>query len=68
MKSSEVNTDRFYHKLQFEQLGKFVDVGVYMEDNIKRMADSIEGMNKVVGGLDNKYHIFKPMLPDTNSE
>lgn len=75
-KSPEVDTDRFYHKLQSEQLGKFVEIGLAMGGNIEKMAGSVKGMdesmgemagniggmNKVVGGLDNKYHNISKTL------
>lgn len=55
--SSEVpvNSDRFFHKLQSEQLGKFVSTGIQMGRDINRMGS-------VVGGLDNKYHTISLTL------
>ena len=36
-----IRTDRFFHKLECEQMGKFVDVGLEMRDAIKEMKDAI---------------------------
>ncbi len=36
-----IRTERFFHKLECEQLGKFVDVGLEMRDAIKELPDKI---------------------------
>jgi acylphosphatase len=39
-----VSTDRFFHKLQCEQLGKFVEVGTCMQTNMESMDTSVKSM------------------------
>jgi len=39
-----VSTDRFFHKLQCEQLGKFVETGTSMQANMKSMDTSVKSM------------------------
>lgn len=41
-----VKTDRFFHKLECEQLGKFVDVGLEMRDAIKEMTKGFKLLPK----------------------
>jgi len=41
-----VNTDRFFHKLQCEQLGKFVEVGTA---GFRELGDKIDGMGDNLG-------------------
>lgn len=36
-----IRTERFFHKLECEQLGKFVDVGLEMRDAIKELPEKI---------------------------
>jgi acylphosphatase len=36
-----IRTDRFFHKLECEQLGKFVDVGLEMRDAIKELPEKL---------------------------
>jgi hypothetical protein len=43
-----VNTDRFFHKLQCEQLGKFVDTGIEMQKDIKAMTKSIDKLTLAI--------------------
>jgi hypothetical protein len=50
-----VSSDRFFHKLQSEQLGKFVSAGLGMSSNIA-------GMNAVISGLNKKYHTISLTL------
>lgn len=44
----EISTDRFYHRLQCEQMGKFVDVGFSMKKSIDSLP---ENMAKVLAKL-----------------
>jgi len=39
-----VDTNRFFHKLECEQLGKFVDVGLEMKDSIVDMKNEIKAL------------------------
>lgn len=39
----EINTDRFFHKLQCEQLGKFVDVGTAGFEGLGNKVDNLGG-------------------------
>jgi acylphosphatase len=43
-----VSTDRFFHKLQCEQLGKFVEVGVSMQTDISSMKTSIDNLTLAI--------------------
>ncbi len=47
----KIVTDRFYHKLQCEQLGKFVDVGIGMRDDIKDMTASMKNLGGKIDDL-----------------
>ena len=46
-----VNNDRFFHKLQCEQLGKFVETGMYMQVNIKSMDKNVKDMKESLDNL-----------------
>lgn len=46
-----INTDRFYHKLQCEQLGKFVEVGIKMGEDIHKMTNRMEELTKKMDTL-----------------
>jgi acylphosphatase/uncharacterized protein YoxC len=48
MAEMSIETDRFFHKLQCEQMEKFVDVGLDMKS-------SIDGMSAKIGGMDGKF-------------
>jgi|GEM_PF-6810840 len=41
-----IDTNRFFHKLECEQLGKFVDVGIEMRDEIKEMRKEMKTLPK----------------------
>jgi hypothetical protein len=49
-----IDTDRFYHKLQCEQLGKFVETGLDMKKSIDGLGDKIDGLGDKIDGLGNK--------------
>ena len=46
-----INTDRFFHKLQCEQMGKFVDVGLDMKTSIDDMSGKIAVMTSTITEL-----------------
>jgi uncharacterized coiled-coil DUF342 family protein len=48
MAEMSIETDRFFHKLQREQMEKFVDVGLDMKG-------SIDSMSAKIGGMDGKF-------------
>ena len=41
-----IKTDRFYNRLQCEQMGKFVDVGVNMSKDMKEMSNEMKNLPK----------------------
>jgi len=46
-----IETDRFFHKLQCEQMEKFVDVGLDMKGSIDGMSGKIDSMNSKLDTL-----------------
>ena len=42
---TSIDTNRFYHKLQCEQMEKFVDVGLDMKNSVDNMSDEIDNMS-----------------------
>ena len=56
MTTMPIETDRFFHKLQCEQMGKFVDVGLDMKNSIDAMSNKIDGfggkMDSLCGKVD----------------
>lgn len=44
MGEMSIATDRFFHKLQCEQMEKFVDVGLDMKNSIDGMSSKIDGL------------------------
>ncbi len=68
----EINTDRFFHKLQCEQLGKFVEVGTKgfgelgnkMEGVGSKMNNGFEGLGDKINGLGNKIDNLGEKLDD----
>ena len=46
-----VSTDRFFHKLQCEQLGKFVEVGTAMQTDVASMKTSIDNLTLAINNL-----------------
>ncbi len=57
-----VNTDRFFHKLQCEQLGKFVETGIGMQTDIRYMKQSIDNLTK---SIDSLPHALAKALKET---
>jgi acylphosphatase len=49
-----IATDRFFHKLQCEQMEKFVDVGLGIINSINGMGNKIDGMAGKINGFGNK--------------
>jgi len=49
-----IDTNRFFHKLQCEQMEKFVDVGLDMKTSIDGMSSKINGMNSTLSSMDSK--------------
>ena len=47
----DIETDRFFHKLQCEQMGKFVDVGIEMKNEISTMGGKIDGLGSKIDQL-----------------
>ncbi|MBN2014902.1 MAG: hypothetical protein JW778_06955 [Candidatus Altiarchaeota archaeon] len=41
-----IDTNRFFHKLECEQMGKFVDVGIEMREEITAMKEEIQKLPK----------------------
>ncbi|MHC4477388.1 MAG: acylphosphatase [Planctomycetota bacterium] len=55
MLGMSIATDRFFHKLQCEQMEKFVDVGLEMKSSIDTMSGKIDDMNS---GLNSKLDVL----------
>jgi len=51
---ASVDTDRFYHKLQCDQMEKFVHVGLEMKDAIQGMSSTLTDMNSTLAGMNSK--------------
>ena len=51
-----IETDRFFHKLQCEQMEKFVGVGLDMKSSIDSMSTKIGGMDGKIDGMTNKIN------------
>lgn len=49
--TTSVGTDRFFHKLQCAQMGKFVDVGLEMKSSIDAMSSKIDNMGDDIKGM-----------------
>lgn len=56
-----IQSDRFFHKLQCEQMGKFVGVGLDMKGSIDSMSSKIDsagskidGMSREIGNMNSK--------------
>lgn len=49
-----IETDRFFHKLQCEQMEKFVDVGLDMKSSIDSMSGKIDGMGSKIDHMSSK--------------
>jgi acylphosphatase len=49
-----IETDRFFHKLQCEQMEKFVDVGLDMKGSIDSMSGKIDGMGSKIDHMSSK--------------
>lgn len=47
----QVSSDRFFHKLQCEQLGKFVVVGMLMQQDISSMKTSVDNLTSAIQKL-----------------
>jgi peptidoglycan hydrolase CwlO-like protein/acylphosphatase len=54
MAEMPIETDRFFHKLQCEQMEKFVDVGLCLKGSIDSMSAKIGGMDGKIDGMANK--------------
>ena len=61
MSTTLMNTDRFFHKLQCEQMEKFVDVGLEMKN-------SIDGMSSKIGSMDSKLYGMNSTLCSMDSK
>ncbi len=44
MTTLSIETDRFFHKLQCEQMGKFVDVGLHMKNSVDAMSSKLDAL------------------------
>jgi len=51
MAKMPIDTDRFFHKLQCEQMGKFVDVGLHMKNSVDTMSGKIDNMSSKLDAL-----------------
>ena len=51
MAKMPIDTDRFFHKLQCEQMGKFVDVGLQMKNSVDTMSGKIDNMSSKLDAL-----------------
>ena len=51
---NSVETDRFFHKLQCEQLEKFVHVGLEMKDSFTGMKTEITSMGSEIATMSSK--------------
>ena len=49
-----IDTDRFYHRLQCEQMEKFIDVGFGMRDSIDTMGNRIGAMGSNIAQMSDK--------------
>ena len=60
-----IQTDRFFHKLQCEQMEKFVDVGMEMKSSIDEMSGKIDLMS---GKIDNMSSGINSKLDSIDSK
>ena len=51
MPGMSIATDRFFHKLQCEQMEKFVDVGLDMKNSIDIMSGKIDGLGGKIDAM-----------------
>lgn len=63
-----IQTDRFFHKLQCEQMEKFVDVGLDMKNSIDRMSSKIGGMDSKLDGMNSTLHCMNSTLSSMDSK
>jgi acylphosphatase len=63
-----IQTDRFFHKLQCEQMEKFVDVGLDMKTSIDEMSSKIGGMDCKLDGVNFKLDGVNSTLSSMNSK
>jgi acylphosphatase len=49
-----IESDRFFHKLQCEQMGKFVNVGLDMKGSIDSMSSKIDHMSGTIDNMSSK--------------
>jgi len=49
-----IDTNRFFHKLQCEQMEKFVDVGYDIVNSINGMGNKIDGLGGKIDNMSNK--------------
>ena len=50
-----IETDRFFHKLQCEQMENFVDVGMDTKGSIDSMSGKIDGMGSKIDHMSSKF-------------
>lgn len=63
-----IDTDRFFHKLQCEQMERFVDVGLDMKNSIDGMSSKIGGMDSKLDGVNTKFDGMSSTLDGVNSK
>jgi acylphosphatase len=54
MAEMSIETDRFFHKLQCEQMEEFVDVGLDMKGSIDSMSGKIDNMSSKIDHMSSK--------------
>lgn len=62
-----IDTDRFFHKLQCEQMEKFVDVGLAMKNSIDGMGGKIDGVSGKIDGMSGKIDHMSGNIDNMNS-
>jgi len=63
-----IEIDRFFHKLQCEQMEKFVDVGLDMKTSIDEMSYKIGGMDCKLDGVNFRLDGVNSTLSSMNSK
>lgn len=62
-----IDTNRFYHKLQCEQMEKFVDVGLDMKSSMDGMSGKIDKMSGKIDNMSGKIDNMSADIKDMTS-
>ena len=66
--SMPIYTDRFFHKLQCEQMGKFVDTSLGMRDSINGIGGKIDCMNGKIDHMSGKIDHMSGKIDNMSSK